>query len=50
MTKKVIFEMDVFEMIEWINNNPLTMAQLYSLGRAGILGVENDCETMGNNR
>ena len=42
MTKKVIFEMDVFELIEWINNNPLTMTYLYALERNGILGGEND--------
>jgi len=42
MSKKVIFEMDVFEMIKWINNNPLTMAYLYALERAGILGGKND--------
>lgn len=29
-------------MIEWINNNPLTMAYLYALERTGILGGEND--------
>ena len=42
MTEKVIFEMDVFELIEWINIHPLTMAYLYALERAGILGKKND--------
>lgn len=42
MTRKVIFEMDVFELIEWVNDHPLTMAYLYALERAGILGGEND--------
>lgn len=37
MTKKVIFEMDVFELIQWINNHPLTMTYLYALERNGIL-------------
>lgn len=36
MTKKVILEMDVFEMIEWINNHSLTMTYLYALERTGI--------------
>ena len=39
MTEKVIFEMDVFELIEWINNHPLFMTYLYALERTGILGV-----------
>ena len=38
MTKKVVFEMDVFEFIDWINNNPLFMVYLYALERNGILG------------
>ena len=42
MTEKVIFQMDIFELIEWINNHPLTMAYLYALERNGILGREND--------
>ena len=35
MTKKVILEMDVFELIEWVNNHPLTMAYLYALEKKG---------------
>ena len=42
MTKKAIFKMNTFELIEWINNHPLTMTYLYALERTGILGVEND--------
>ena len=42
MNKKVIFQMDVFELIEWINTHPLTMAYLYALERNGMLGREND--------
>ena len=42
MTEKLIFEMDVFEVIEWVNNHPLTMAYLHVLERNGILGGEND--------
>lgn len=30
--------MNVFELIEWIDNHPLTMTYLYALERAGILG------------
>lgn len=33
MTKKVIFKMDIFELIEWINNHPLSMAYLYAFER-----------------
>ena len=40
MTKKVIFEMDVFEWIDWINNNPLFMTYLYALERNGIFDGE----------
>ena len=42
MNKKVIFEMDAFEFIDWINNNSLFMVYLYALERKGILGGEND--------
>lgn len=42
MSKKVIFEMDVFELIEWIDSHPLTMAYLYAIARNGIRGGEND--------
>lgn len=42
MNKKVILEMNGFELIEWINNHPLTMAYLYALKTNGILGEEND--------
>ena len=42
MTEKVILEMDVFEMIDWINNHPLTMAYLYALERNGILNGGNE--------
>lgn len=38
----IIFKIDVFELIEWINNHPLTMAYLYALERKGILGEKND--------
>lgn len=36
MTK--IFEMDIFELIEWIDKHPLFMAYLYALKRTGRLG------------
>lgn len=42
MNKKVILEMDAFDLIEWIDGHPLTMTYLYALERAGILGGEND--------
>ena len=41
MTKKVILEMDVFEMIEWIDNHPLIMGYLYALERAGIFNIKS---------
>ena len=41
MTKKVIFEMGVFEMIEWIDNHPLFMGYLYALERAGIFNIKS---------
>ena len=40
--KRLIFEMNAFELIEWINNNPLFMAYLYALERNGMLGGNND--------
>lgn len=40
--KRLIFEMDAFDLIEWIDNHPLTMAYLYAIARNGILGGEND--------
>lgn len=42
MTKKAILKMDIFELIEWINNHPLIMTYLYALESTGILGGEND--------
>ena len=42
MNKKVILEMNAFELIEWIDSHPLTMTYLYALERSGILGGEND--------
>lgn len=33
--------MDVFEMIEWINNHPLTMTYLYALERTGIFNIKS---------
>ena len=36
MTEK-IFEMDIFELIEWIDSHSLFMAYLYALERTGRL-------------
>jgi len=37
MTKKIIFQMTDFELIDWVSKNGLLMAYLYALHNNGLI-------------